>query len=281
MRFSLIVATINRTTELHDLLTSLTRQTYREFEVIVVDQNADDRLVPILKFFGDRLQILRLKSPSGLSRARNAGLRAARGDVICFPDDDCRYSENVLEAVKQHFAANPKLDGVVGDSIDETGQRILPLPSRKGRVTRTKWWRLALSITIFLKREMIEAIGTFDETLGLGAGSPWGCGEDIEYVLRALRAGFRFTYDPEILVFHPKVFLELDKAGLTKRYSYAKGQGKLCQKHPMPLWWIAVFFSISGVRAILAAVTFNFQKSQAEWLIFKGRLEGLLSSRNA
>ena len=59
MRFSLIVATLNRTDELGTLLESLNRQDHRDFEVIVIDQNADQRLVPLLRPFEKRLEIRR------------------------------------------------------------------------------------------------------------------------------------------------------------------------------------------------------------------------------
>ena len=48
IKFSLILATVDRVTELERFLDSLDRQTFRDFELFVVDQNTDDRLVPIL-----------------------------------------------------------------------------------------------------------------------------------------------------------------------------------------------------------------------------------------
>ncbi len=81
MRFSLIVATLGRTAELQRLFESLERQTHRDFEVIVVDQNTDGRLLPILDAFATKLTIRRLTSIPGLSRARNVGLREATGEL--------------------------------------------------------------------------------------------------------------------------------------------------------------------------------------------------------
>src|SRR5271166_2242893 len=99
---SLIIATLGRVTELDRLLASLDRQTYKDFEVIVVDQNLDDRLLPLLREH-KRLSIHRLRSSAGLSRARNAGMRAAKGDIFCFPDDDCWYPDQLLAIVSEWF----------------------------------------------------------------------------------------------------------------------------------------------------------------------------------
>jgi len=82
---SLIVATVNRVAEFDRLLCSLEEQSYRDFEVILVDQNPDDRLVPVLRRHA-RLATQHLRSERGLSRARNAGLRAAKGDILASYD---------------------------------------------------------------------------------------------------------------------------------------------------------------------------------------------------
>ena len=65
-------------------------------------------------------------------------------------------------------------------------------------------WNRAISFTIFLRRALVERVGTFDERLGLGSGTLWSSGEEIEYVLRALRSGARVAYDPGLTVTHPR-----------------------------------------------------------------------------
>src|ERR1039457_7675625 len=99
---SLIVATVNRVNELERLLDSLDSQTYKDFEIIVVDQNPDDRLVSIFQRH-QSLSIHHLRSARGLSRARNVGLPDAKGEIIGFPDDDCWYPQQLLAHIKQAF----------------------------------------------------------------------------------------------------------------------------------------------------------------------------------
>src|SRR4051794_25382327 len=104
---SLVVATINRVTELDRLFCSLDRQTCTNFEVIVVDQNHDRRLLPVVAAH-PRLAIKHLRSERGLSRARNVGLRFATGNLIAIPDDDCWYPEELVEQIEAWFASHPR-----------------------------------------------------------------------------------------------------------------------------------------------------------------------------
>jgi GT2 family glycosyltransferase len=61
--------------------------------------------------------------------------------------------------------------------------------------------RAVSSNNVFLRAEVVRAVGCFDERFGLGAS--YGAGEDSDYVLRALREGYVGTYDPLLIVLHP------------------------------------------------------------------------------
>src|SRR4051812_21456238 len=99
MRLSLLLATFGRAEELHPLMQSLRGQTFRDFELIVIDQNSDDRVAPVLAEYAGDFPIEYLRSTPGHSRAFNAGLASVTGDVVAFPDDDCWYDPDVLERV--------------------------------------------------------------------------------------------------------------------------------------------------------------------------------------
>ena len=83
---SLVVSTRWRTLEVKRLLVSLLAQTYKTFEVIVVDQNEDDRLASLLQDYCERLTIKHVRSANlGHSAGSNAGLRICAGDIVGFP----------------------------------------------------------------------------------------------------------------------------------------------------------------------------------------------------
>ena len=119
MRFSLILATVGRTEELERFLDSLLVQTHRDFEVVVVDQNKDERLLSVLEPYTEKLRLEHLRPGSrGASRARNEGLERASGELFAFPDDDCWYPPDLLARADEVLRVRPDLDGLTGCSVD-------------------------------------------------------------------------------------------------------------------------------------------------------------------
>ena len=118
----LVVATVDRVDQLDRLFDSLERQSYRGFRVLLVDQNEDDRLGPVIERHAG-LDLDRLRSPRGLSRARNAALGSVTADLVAFPDDDCVYADDLLERVARRFAERPDLDGLTGRAVSLGGHR--------------------------------------------------------------------------------------------------------------------------------------------------------------
>ncbi|WP_372764334.1 glycosyltransferase family 2 protein, partial [Litorivivens sp.] len=150
LKYSLILATIGRSIEVERFLASLDRQTYRSFELIVVDQNDDDRVSSMLESYRDNFEIIYLKSKPGLSIARNRGLQEVSGDIVAFPDDDCWYPPNLLEAITQIFSRYD-IDIVTGQSRDEENRHSQRFWSSKPSVADViSVWKLAISYTVFI-----------------------------------------------------------------------------------------------------------------------------------
>lgn len=170
--FSLIVASLGRSLEIKPLLDSLSQQSYLPLELIIVDQNLDNRLEPVLISYRNRIQIIHLQSEPGISKARNAGIKQARGNVVGFPDDDCCYSSNVLAKVAGLFFDHPDIDGFTGQVIDEKGNNLARFARRGGYLTKYNTWERTSSVNMFIKTAVIQEIGGFDENMGLGARSP-------------------------------------------------------------------------------------------------------------
>jgi GT2 family glycosyltransferase len=197
--FDLVVATVDRVEELGRLLDSLEAQTHRDFRVLLVDQNGDDRIEPIV---GERaFDVVRLHAERGLSRARNAALEVIHADLVAFPDDDCTLAPDLLAHVARRLSGG--LDGLTGRAIDETGRSAPSWAQTPALLTRENLWNRAISFTIFLRASLVARVGRFDEQLGLGAESQWASGEEIDYLVRALATGARIEYDPGVVVTHP------------------------------------------------------------------------------
>jgi len=96
-KFSLVVATLGRDTELKRLFESLKIQDYKDFEVVVVDQNKDDRVKKIVDEYKEIFDIKHHQVDFvGIGKARDYGIKHSGGQIIAIPDDDCTYNPDVL-----------------------------------------------------------------------------------------------------------------------------------------------------------------------------------------
>jgi glycosyltransferase involved in cell wall biosynthesis len=275
LTFDLVVATIGRTEELARLLETLAAQSSRDFRVILIDQNDDGRLEPIIERYRDDIDLIHLSSKPGLSRARNVGLRSLQADVIAFPDDDCWYPPDLLGRVADFLGRNPSLDGVVGRTIDQASRSSFLLWQKDpSPVTRANVWRTAVAVTIFCRRAVIERVGLFDETLGAGSGTSWGSGEETDYVLRALAAGFTIGYDPTLGVFHESPNPTSEPASARKGYFIGMGNSLVLRRHGFPPW-----FALYRVLQLVAGSAFflvsgRFGHARFYWAMARGRAAG-------
>nr|AYQ75673.1 glycosyltransferase [Cohnella candidum] len=261
---------------MENFLEKLERQVYRDFELIVVDQNEDDRLVPLLDRYEPNFPILRLRSPRGLSRARNIGLRYVTGDIVSFPDDDCWYDPELLCKAVHLFVRNPEASIITGRSIDADGKDAVgKFDHVEGSVDKYNVWRRAVSFTIFLRKEAADAIGGFDEEIGVGASSIYHSGEETDYILRAL-CRFNVYYYPDLTVRHPNPLLQYSPQIIRRAYKYGCGFGKVVTKHRYTVRFKIRALLKPFLGMMLFCTAFQFPKSQYYWNSFKGRLRGML-----
>ena len=203
LRFDLVTATVDRTAPLEALLASLENQTHTAFRLVVVDQNADDR-VPALLHAHPQLEVLHLRSQRGLSRARNAALPHLDADLVAFPDDDCVYGPDLLARVAERFATDGDLDGLTGRAVDPDGTADPSWRERHRGPRPLEPLEPGDLVHDLPAPAVVAGVGPFDERLGLGSGTPWSSGEEVDYVLRAIRSGARIVYDPAVTVTHAR-----------------------------------------------------------------------------
>jgi glycosyltransferase involved in cell wall biosynthesis len=269
--FDLVVATIGRRDELARLLDSLGAQTLRSFRVLVVDQNADDRVTSTLDGCG--LDVLRLTSPPGLSRARNAALAQLEADVVAFPDDDCTYAPDLLERVAGTLAARPELDGLSGRTAAADGRTSASWKPDRVDLTDDNLWNRVNSAALFLRSELVARVGPFDEALGLGAGTPWSSGEEVDYVIRAVRSGARIAYEPGLVVTHepPPTSASAEKA---LRLRDGCSVGYLLRKHRYPIGTRLRMTVRPLGGTLLSAVRLDRTQAALHLATLRGRMRG-------
>ena len=239
-RVDLVLATVDRVDELARFLASIEEQTYHSVRLVVVDQNADDRIGPILSRYGG-LSILRLRSVRGQTRGRNAALPHLDGDVVAFPDDDCRYPPDLIERVVGLLDRHADWDGISVRSVDGEGQPSnMRWDDTGGRIDRFNIWRRAISYSVFLRKTVVDGVGAFNEELGPGSGTPWGSGDEADFLLRALAAGFSLRFEPALQVEHESPRPPFSRSAYAKAYSYGVGNGRVLRDHGYP-WWFAAY----------------------------------------
>jgi len=269
VKFSLVLATVGRTEELERFLVSLDTQTYRDFELIVVDQNEDNRIVPILSRFSSSFPILHLKpSEKGASKARNLGISHAQGDIIAFPDDDCVYSPNLLEGVKDFFEQRPDVDLLIVRATGLDGKSFSLQPHREGKVSFWQIWHISITWTSFARRFVTEKV-VFDEKIG--PGTFWSSGDDTDFGINALKEGFSVWYEPSLVVNHPNQPPSLDKA-----LRYGRGNGYLLRKHRA---WLKFLWILArrGVAIPFFLLTLRPEEAVWRWAALRGTLEGFFA----
>ncbi len=281
MKFSLIMATLGRTAEIERLFHSLATQTHQDFELIVVDQNPDDRVRKLVSRFEDAFKIVYLQSEKGLSKARNVGLLSVTGDMVAFPDDDCWYGPNILAHVARVLAKEPALGGVTGCSVDENGR---PSQGRWSKVSfkidRYNVWTSATSYTIFLSAAAARAVGRFDEQLGVGSGSKWGAGEEVNFLLGAIEKGYSVRYDPTLQINHPNPIMAFDDKAWARGKLYNRGFGRVLALHRYPLYFVLYLTGRAAAGCVLAALKGDGGRARYYWIAATQRVLGWGDGRN-
>ena len=167
---SVIIPTYNRAMKTGRAVASVLFQTYRDCEVIVVDDGSSDDTQEVLQRFGSRIRVLVHEENRGVSAARNNGIRASQGPLIAFLDsDDYWFPEKVARQVA-FFKHHPEAVACQGEELwIRKGRRVNPMAKHlkpSGEIFEPSL-RLCLvsPSAVMLRRTLLDEVGLFDETL--------------------------------------------------------------------------------------------------------------------
>lgn len=237
-RLALVVSTVGRPAALQELLTSVRAAGERgevapgDVEVVVVDQGPASSAS---LHTASGLPGVVTTSGRGVSRGRNTGWPLTTAPLLAFPNDTAAYPAGTLGAVLDAFAADPDLALLSGcQRTPDGGPSMLrwapaPAPLRRAAVHRT-----VISSTLVVRRDVLASLGGFDLGLGAGADGPAQSGEESDLVLRALEAGYRGRYDPDIVVTVPDPRRQPVPSHVAKMRGYGHGQGVVWRRHRLP-----------------------------------------------
>ena len=265
-QLTLIVCTRNRLPQLQAALGCILGLRCRvPWQLVVVDNGSTDGTWQWLQSLEStaNLRIDLVSEPAaGLSRARNAGIRHALGDIVAFTDDDCYPTESFLDDV---------LDAFSRGGIDYCGGRVLlhdPTDLPVSILTSTTQrlfppntfihagWIYGANMAF--SRALLDVVGAFDVLLG--PGSPAKSADDSDFVFRASWCGFTGMYTPTLTVrHHHRRRSTTDRISIETAYAVGRGAFHVkcvCKQRPRVLmlknwYWRTDFWSKAGRRHLL------------------------------
>ena len=232
IKLSILIPTIGRKAELDMLLQSIVDAHLSfPFEIIVIDQNPLNFLGEVLKKFECILPIKHhLVTFKGLSKAKNYGVRVAEGDLVCFPDDDCKiFPDTFSKAID--ILEKENCDLVFGKCVDENGKdSVLNFQKKEYILNKENMLGGFVEATVVCKRSIFDNF-EFDENMG--AGTFFGAEEGFDWLYRILsQSSAKAMFSPDIIFYHPQVILSKgDLSAINRVFKYRCGTAYLCHKH--------------------------------------------------
>jgi GT2 family glycosyltransferase len=165
-------------------------------EIIVADNGSSGGLDAVRRLVGSRGQVIEVVE-RGAGPARNAGVRASRGDALAFIDSDCRpdkgWLEEGLSELRLADFVGGRVDVLVGDPQRMTGAEAFESVFAFQNERYVKDLKFTVTASMFVWRSVFDAVGGFEN----------GVPEDKDWCERAGRRGYRIRFAPKSIVGHP------------------------------------------------------------------------------
>jgi GT2 family glycosyltransferase len=300
-RLSVVVCTRDRPESLDRCITSLLACEPAADEIIVVDNASTGTATRDLCERLGRVRYV-LEPSTGLSRARNAGIAAASGEIIAFTDDDVEVEPSWIAGLRFGFShdgvasvTGPVLparldsDAAFAFEFDYGGLAGGLLPRRfDGQFLRQPFgeappvWQVGAGANMAIRRSAFARAGLFDVRLGAGAS---GCSEDSELWHRLLTAGLECRYEPAAVVHHHhrddlaslrrqmRAYMRGHSAALMVQFGQSRHPGNLIRAFVgLPAWMTAVavrhaLHGRSTRRSVLPGEVLGLAEGPVEWLL--------------
>ena len=254
-RFSIIIPVFNRPDEVDELLASLTRQTDKGFEVLVIEDGSTIPCDEICRKYEEQLDLhYYFKPNSGRSETRNFGMERASGDWFVIYDSDVIVPPHYIATVRAELKKNPvdcyggpdAADASFSDiqkAINYSMTSIMTTGGIRG-ATKNKAKFSPRSFNMGISRKCFETVGGYKNMIG----------EDIDLSIRIQQAGFKTTLIPEAYVYHKR------RVDLRKFFrqvnTFGKGRVLLGEIHPGSLKIVHLLpaaFVLGNIALVLLA----------------------------
>lgn len=242
MRYSIIIPVYNRPDEVDELLLSLVEQSFKDFEVIIVEDGSSVPCKQVVDTYSERLNIKYFSKPnSGPGQTRNYGAERSQGDYLVILDSDVILPSTYLEVLEKELASKPA-DAFGGPdrahhSFTDIQKAInYSMTSffttggiRGGKKKMDKFYPRSFNMGV--QREVYEALKGF---------SNMRFGEDIDFSIRILKEGYQCRLFPDAWVYHKrrtdlrKFFKQVHNSGIARINLFKKYPDSLKLVHLLP-----------------------------------------------
>ncbi|HEY4194765.1 MAG TPA: glycosyltransferase [Mucilaginibacter sp.] len=265
MFFSIIIPLYNRPQEIKELLESLTLQSYRQFEVLVIEDGSVNDAAEIVKSFAHQLDVTYfVKANEGQGFTRNFGFERAKGDYFVIFDSDCLIPADYLQIVNNSLNAS-WLDAYGGPdaahpsftAVQKAISYSMTSPFTTGGIRGNKKGIGQFhprSFNMGVSRKVWETVGGFIITRS---------GEDLEYSIRIHTAGFKIGLIPDAKVYHKRRtnFLQFYK----QLHFFGRARINVYKFFPKELKLVHFFPAIFTLGIIFTLIANAFRWYIAQW----------------
>ena len=242
MKYSIVVPVFNRPDEVDELLDSLTRQSLKNFEVVIVEDGSKKPCKDVCDKYADILDLhYYFKDNSGPGQSRNYGVERAQGDYVLILDSDVVLPKGYLQAIEDELQGNPAEAFGGPDAAHPSFTPVQKAISysmtsffttggiRGGKAKLDKFYPRSFNMGI--RRDVYQQLGGF---------SKMRFGEDIDFSYRIVEAGFRPRLFPEAWVWHKrrtdfrKFFRQVYNSGIARINLEKRHPGTMKLVHLLP-----------------------------------------------
>lgn len=283
LRYSLIIPVYNRPDEVDELLSSLTEQTFTNFEVIVVEDGSNLPCREVVERYSDRISVKYFEKPnSGPGQTRNYGAERSRGEYLIVLDSDCVLPPTYLQEVEKELNRMPS-DAFGGpDKAHDSFTNIQKAISysmtsffttggiRGGKKQLDKFYPRSFNMGI--RADVYKRLGGF---------SKMRFGEDIDFSIRIFKEGCSCRLFPEAWVWHKrrtdlkKFFRQVHNSGIARINLHKRHPGSMKLVHLLPaVFTVGVFILTLAVLVGWIGSTWIFQ--MAHGYLYAPEIPGLV-----
>lgn len=232
---SIIILNFNQIKVTCEFLDSTKLLNYRNFEIILIDNNSDDDPTELIKRDYPEVNLIVTEKNLGFTGGNNVGIKIAKGDYIFVVNNDTEVTPDLLDNLIQPFVDDPKI-GMVSpkikyysspDIIQYAGYNAMNLLTGRnsavgskerdeGQHDTPKYTHYAHGAAMLVKKEVVDNVGMFYDEFFIYY-------EELDWSARTKRAGFEIFYQPTAVIFH-KESITMGKESKLKAYYHNRNR---------------------------------------------------------